>query len=239
MLIEDVNEEGPAGAALATPGMKPVLAGAVLLVLRLAQPPDYPLSGRSPDGEITGRLAQVESGVVLIQPDTPGSSLVPLLLTKGTRIKVGTQEGWIGDLRPGGPVTVAYELFEGKRLAQTVAVPDAGQARPAEPAPKPTPAAKAAEVQPAQPAPPAPAPAPARAATPAPVPAAPVQPAAAKPAPAQPPVAAQPPVPKPVAPAPAAAGPQPAPPVREPERAREAEATDGSAAVDWLLNNRR
>jgi hypothetical protein len=310
LLIEDVNEEAPAGGALATAGMKPllrrlimvgaalasvaVLVGAILLVLRLAQPPDYPLSGRNPDGEIVGRLAQVESGVVLVQPDAPGSSLVPLLLSKGTRVRIGSQEGWVGDLRPGGPVRVSYELYEGKRLAQTVEVPETEQARPAEapataaPAPK-GPAPKAPSLMPSQaaappltlPSPPreegiaatvpAPAPKPAPLTTPSPQrgegvaappkPApAPVQAASPKPvaAPAPPPVApaaaaapaplprrTPPPAPvvretpRPARPAAATAVTPPSPPpAREPARSRD-DSTDGSAAVDWLLNNRR
>jgi hypothetical protein len=309
LLIEDVNEEAPAGGALATAGMKPllrrlimvgaalasvaVLVGAILLVLRLAQPPDYPLSGRNPDGEIVGRLAQVESGVVLVQPDTPGSSLVPLLLSKGTRVRIGSQEGWVGDLRPGGPVRVSYELYEGKRLAQTVEVPETAAARPAEGPEKPAPAPKAPEPMPSQAAVPASKPAPAPAVTlPAPQRAegvaasAPAQPAAAVPAsapapaqaappkpvaapvppprpvaapaspvaPAVPAGAAPAPLPRPAAPAPivtetrrparpapaTAVAPPPPPPAREPARSRDADSsTDGSAAVDWLLNNRR
>jgi hypothetical protein len=291
LLIEDVNEEAPAGGALATAGMKPllsrlimvgaalasvvVLVGAILLVLRLAQPPDYPLSGRNPDGEVVGRLAQVESGVVLVQPDAPGSSLVPLLLSKGTRVRIGSQEGWVGDLRPGGPVRVSYELYEGKRLAQTVEVPETAQARPAEAPAKAAPAPKAPEPMPSQAAappltlpspprgegvaaPPKPAPAPVQAASPKPV-AAPAPPpaapltlpspqrgegaAVAAPAPLSrrtaPPAPVVTETPRPARPAAATAvAPPPPPPAREPARSRD-DSTDGSAAVDWLLNNRR
>jgi hypothetical protein len=202
------------GAAV---GSLALLAGAVMLVLRLAQPTEYPVDlSRDPDGEIVGRVAKVEPGVILLSSEPSGSGVVPLVVTKDTRIMVGTIEGWLNDIRPGGQIKVAYDLYDGKRLARSVEVlVEQGARRPAavEPPPKAAPGRKAADPAPAAP------------------PAAvtstrkPVAPAKATPAPALP------------------TSPPPAPeaPVRaqEPARPQEPEATDGSAAVDWLLRGRR
>jgi len=241
-----------------------LLVGAVMLVIRLAQPPDYQLSGRSPDGEIVGRVAQVEAGVILVQSEVLGGTTVPLLLTKGTRITVGNREGWLGDISSGTQIKVAYELYEGKRLAQSVEVLDGEAARrpgPAEPPPSkaassprigPPPAAPPVETAPLKPSPPAEKAAvkptaPEGKTTPA--PAAPAKPAPAPPAPVvtQPPAPRAEPPPAPRPRAPAASPRPPEAPVRaqeparppEPPRSREADTPDGSDAVDWLLKGRR
>jgi hypothetical protein len=240
--MEDVHEEGATGVAPTSESGAPLvprllvagaalaslalLVGAVMLVFRLAQPPDYQLSGRGPDGEIVGRLAQVESGVILIQPEAAGGTLVPLLLSKGTRITAGAHEGWVGDLRPGGPIRVAYELYEGKRLAQSVEVLGEMPARRALPSESPTKTASGLKpaAPPAEPSTVTPAAPPAATPPPGPAPrSAPVVVQSARP-------------PRPAAPAVTAPA---APPVREPDRVRDTESTDGSAAVDWLLSNRR
>jgi len=255
------------GAAV---GSLALLAGAVTLVLRLAQPTEYPVDlSREPDGEIVGRVAKVEPGVILLSSEPSGSGVVPLVVTKDTRVMVGTIEGWINDVRPGGQIKVAYDLYEGKRLARSVEVlveQGARRPAPADPTPAAPPAATASTRKPATPAKPAPAPLP-QPETPAPGPKAEAprvaQPKAPTPAPATPPPAAPAPptpavvrpappapaAPTPVAPAPAPprpapqtpTPPAPEPPVRtqEPARPQESDSTDGSAAVDWFLKGRR
>jgi hypothetical protein len=124
---------------------------------------------------------------------------------------------------------VAYELYEGKRLAQSVEVLEEPPARRAPPSESPTKTAagpKPAAAAPAEPltvTPAAPTPA-AATSLPDPTPrSAPVVVQSVRP-------------PRPAAPAVTAPA---APPVREPDRVRDTESTDGSAAVDWLLSNRR
>ncbi|HJR00229.1 MAG TPA: hypothetical protein VKA83_01235, partial [Methylomirabilota bacterium] len=104
-----------------------------MLVLRLAQPTEYPVDlSRPPDGEIIGRVAKIEPGAILVSPDVPGSGMVPVVVTKDTRVTVGTTDGWVNDVRPGGQIKVAYDLYEGRRLARSVEVlPEQGARRPA------------------------------------------------------------------------------------------------------------
>jgi hypothetical protein len=166
-----------------------------MLVLRLAQPTEYPVDlSRPPDGEIIGRVAKIEPGAILVSSDVPGSGMVPVVVTKPTRVAVGTADGWINDVRPGGQIKVAYDLYEGKRLARSVEVlPEQGARRPApvEPPAKASPPATPAVVA---------RPAPAQIEAPAPRP---------KP---EPPRVAQPREPTPVAPAPPRPAPAPPPP---------------------------
>jgi len=116
------------GAAV---GSLALLAGAVILVLRLAQPTEYPVDlSRAPDGEIVGRVAKIEPGAILLSSEPAGSGVVPLVVTKDARVMVGTIEGWMADVRPGGQIKVAYDLYEGKRLARSVEVlPEPGARR--------------------------------------------------------------------------------------------------------------
>ena len=206
-----------------------LLAGSVMLVLRLTQPTEYPVDRtRDPDGEMVGRVAKVEPGTILLTSEPPGSGVVPVVVAKDTRIMLGTIEGWMNDVHAGGQIKVAYDLHEGKKVARVVEVlPEQGARPPAAPTPAPEPPAARPQAEPrrvAQPkAPPAPP------ATPAPPP--------IVPAPTSPPVVVAPPPPAPVAPA--SAPPGPVPPAPEPARPPEPDSTDGSAAVDWLLKGRR
>jgi hypothetical protein len=274
-------------------GSLALIAGAVMLVLRLAQPPENTIDPtRDPAGEVAGRVAKIESGTILVSSESPGSGLVPLVLTRDTTIMVGSTAGWPTDIRPGGQIKVVYDLYEGKRLARSVQVLPDQPARRAAPAdlplrptvtqqpadpPKSTRpvAAEKAPVEPAKPPaaepkrrPELPAPsksapavtAPAASPTPAsqtavtPSPGAPGEPmpkASSAPPTAPPPATAAPeapPAPAPPAPAPTVAAPSaPAPPrptpppvrTQEPARSPDSDATDGSAAVDWLLKGRR
>src|SRR5262245_16873374 len=104
-------------------GSLALLAGAGMLVLRLAQPPENQFDpSRDPAGEVAGRVAKVESGTILVNSEQPGGGLVPLVLTRDTMIMVGSTAGWPTDIRPGGQIKVVYDLYEGKRLARSVQV---------------------------------------------------------------------------------------------------------------------
>ena len=200
------------GAAV---GSLALLAGAVMLVLRLEQPPEYPIDrSRDPDGELVGRVASVEPGVILLSSEAPGGSAVPVVVTKDTRVMLGTIEGWMNDVQPGGQIKVAYDLYEGQKLARVVDVLPEGArpttAQPAMAAPAAPPATPAPTLQPEPPP-----------ATPAPVPA----------------PRAEPPAPRPKAETPRVTQPKATPP--SPSPAQEPDTTDGSAAVDWFLKNRR
>ena len=233
------------GAAV---GSMALLAGAVMLVLRLAQPTEYPVDlSRGTDGEIVGRVAKIEPGAILVSSELPGSGVVPLVVTKDTRFVVGGIEGRMNDVRPGGQIKVAYDLYEGKRLARSVEVlPEQDAQRPAavEPPPKAAAKPKPGDLRPA--APPAAATSTLNPVAPAkPTPAPPPQPGTPAPRPkAEPPRVAQP---KPATPAPATSAParpapapsaRPAPAVATPAPPQEPD-PDGSAAVDWLLKGRR
>jgi hypothetical protein len=279
------------------------LLTAVVLMLWPPDPGDYAFTpGQDrPDGETVGWVSKVEANTIHVNSGPFGGGVVPLVVTKTTRITVGAKDGWFEDIRPGGQVKVAYELYHGRRFARSVELlVDEGSRRsvratapPKGPAETPTPAERvtSAPAPETRPAPAAAAPA-ARLAAPTPVPVAPppsvgVAPAPApRPAPAAPATAAARPAPAPeIRPAPrsepAPARPQPVeivpPPQRasatptrnvsapesssrapepagageavrppapaaprpvEPPRAAESEATDGSAAVDWLLRRR-
>jgi hypothetical protein len=146
-------------------GSLALIAGAVMLVFRQAQPSENPIDrSRDPAGEVAGRVAKIESGTILVSSESPRSGLVPLVLTRDTMIMVGSTAGWPTDIRPGGQIKVVYDLYEGKRLARSVQVLTEQPARGAAPAdsPKSTPPF-VAEQAPVEPAPkvalPSPAPA--------------------------------------------------------------------------------
>jgi hypothetical protein len=204
------------------------LLAAVVLMLWPPDPGDYAFTpGRDrPDGETVGWVSKVEANTIHVNSGPFGGGVVPLVVTKSTRITVGAKDGWFEDIRPGGQVKVAYELYHGRRFARSVELlVDEGSRRPVRAAPQVK--APADAPAPAVEARPMPAPAPAAQAAAPPVPAPPatatappvvVPPAAAPPAKA-PPVAAPPAVapkvaaPAPVAPPPAVVAPAPPRPV--------------------------
>lgn len=185
------------------------LLAAVVLMLWPPDPVDYAFTpGRDrPDGETVGWVSKVESNTIHVNSGPFGGGVVPLVVTKSTRITVGAKDGWFEDIRPGGQVKVSYELYHGRRFARSVELlVDEGSRRPVRatpqvkgPADAPTPPERVTSAPDARPAP-APAP---RAAAPAPaMPVAPPPPVLVAPAPA--------PRPAPAA-ATAAAGAKPAP----------------------------
>ena len=256
------------------------LLAAVVLMLWPPDPTDYAFtSGREQaDGETVGWVSKVESNTIHVNPGPFGGGVVPLVVTKATRITVGgAKEGWFEDIRPGGQVKVAYELYHGRRFARSVELLVAeGPKRPTRaaagtPAPdaRPAPAPRAAEPAPTEAVvvPPVLGPRPAAAtAKPAPLPEsrpAPRLEATPAPAPARAQTVETVPPPQRASTATAtrsASAPENGSRTPEPARAIEplrpsapaaprppepagtaesGEATDGSAAVDWLLRSRR
>jgi hypothetical protein len=258
------------------------LLAAVVLMLWPPDPTEYAFTpGRAqPDGETVGWVSKVESNTIHVNSGPFGGGVVPLVVTRSTRIMVGAKEGWFEDIRPGGQVKVAYELAHGRRFARSVELlVDEGARRPVRATPparstagssgpermtgasgpdaRPVPAPRAATPVPPPPVTvaPAPLPAPSPAETrPAPRPEA--TPAPIRPRPAEvvpPPQRASTPAPTVSAPENGTRAPEPGrtvesvrPPApatarpAEPARGAEGgEATDGSAAVDWLLKSRR
>jgi hypothetical protein len=98
------------------------LLAAVVLVLWPPEPADYAFTaGRAHvDGETVGWVSKVESNTIHVNSGPFGGGVVPLVVTKTTKITVGTKEGWFEDIRPGGQVKVAYELYHGRRFARSV-----------------------------------------------------------------------------------------------------------------------
>jgi hypothetical protein len=171
------------------------LLAAVVLMLWPPDPGDYAFTpGRDQaDGETVGWVSKVEANTIHVNSGPFGGGVVPLVVTRSTRISVGAKEGWFEDIRPGGQVKVAYELYHGRRFARSVELlvdegarrpvrgtqqlkSTAGAPAPAElvpsaPAARPGPAPRVAEPAPAAPVvvapPPMPRPAPAATARPA------------------------------------------------------------------------
>jgi hypothetical protein len=232
---------------------------AAVLMLWPSDPTDYTFTpGREQSGgETVGWVSKVEANTIHVNSGPSGSGVVPLVVTKGTRIMVGTKEGWFEDIRPGGQVKVAYEFHQGRRFARSVellvdegtrrSVRSPVQLKSTVGAPPPSapaiakPAGPPAEVRPA-PRPEASAP------------------TASGPRAQAPEIAAPPARPPTLAPARGASAPAGVSRVAEPSRGVEAprptvptaprpseparsaesgEASDGSAAVDWLLKERR
>jgi hypothetical protein len=168
------------------------LLAAVVLMLWPPDPTDYTLTaGREQaDGETVGWVSKVESNTIHVNSGPFDGGVVPLVVTKTTRITVGgAKEGWFEDIRPGGQVKVSYELYHGRRFARSVELlVDEGAKRPV----RTTQQLKSTAGTPASDARPAPAP------------------TAAEPAPATPVVVAPAPVPRPAA----AAKPPPPPEIR-------------------------
>ena len=242
------------------------LLAAAIFLLWPADPSDTAGLDQA-DGETIGWVSKVEADTIHVNSGPFGGGVVPLLVTKNTRITVGSKEGWFEDIRPGGQVKVVYHVAHGKRLARSVELlVDEGPRRPvrAEPRVKSAAGGAAAERVPTK----------ALAGNPATS-----EPRALEVHPTTPPVAAAPPPGRPAQPemrpaqaqatepapprtsspggrvtgptenggrTPDAVRPQPA--IRsavgagrssEAPRAAEGESTDGAAAVDWLLKSRR
>jgi hypothetical protein len=89
------------------------------------------------DGETVGWVSKVEANTIHVNSGPFGGGVVPLLVTKNTKITVGSKEGWFEDIRPGGQVKVVYQIAHGKRLARTVELlVDEGPRRPVRPEPR-------------------------------------------------------------------------------------------------------
>ncbi|HEX7787546.1 MAG TPA: hypothetical protein VF653_15110 [Methylomirabilota bacterium] len=73
-----------------------------------------------PDGETVGWVSKVEASTIHVNPGPFGGGVVALIVTRNTRITVGAKDGWFEDIRPGGQVKVAYDMFEGRRMARSV-----------------------------------------------------------------------------------------------------------------------
>jgi hypothetical protein len=225
------------------------LLAAAVLILWPPDPTDYSFSsGRDQtDGETVGWVSKVESNTIHVNSGPFGGGVVPLVVTKSTRIRVGAKEGWFEDIRPGGQVKVEYELYHGRRLARTVELLVEESARrpgravvqprgssapiaterelsrpPAGPSPDARPAPPARTIEPATATPAAAlAPRPAPVAAPAPERPTPARATEARPEPAPP---AARPQPAEVLPAPRPSSPTPTRNVSAPEPARPVEA---------------
>ena len=133
-----------------------VLLAVVIFMLWPADPSDTMTVDRGQsDGETIGWVSKVEANTIHVNSGPFGGGVIPLLVTRNTRIMIGTKEGWFEDIRPGGQVKVVYQIAHGKRLARTVEVlVDEGARRPAraEPRVKSTAGSAASEQGPAKPA---------------------------------------------------------------------------------------
>jgi hypothetical protein len=110
-----------------------VLLAVVVFMLWPSDPTDYAFtSGRAEaDGETVGWVSKVESNTIHVSSGPFGGGVIPLVVNRNTRITVGSKEGWFEDIRPGGQVKVAYEIYQGRRLARTVELlVDEGPRRP-------------------------------------------------------------------------------------------------------------
>jgi len=109
------------------------LLAVVIFMLWPADPSDTATADRDQvDGEAIGWVSKVEANTIHVNSGPFGGGVLPLLVTRNTRIMIGTKEGWFEDIRPGGQVKVVYQVAHGKRLARTVEVlVDEGPRRPA------------------------------------------------------------------------------------------------------------
>lgn len=109
------------------------LLAVVIFTLWPADPSDTAGLGQA-DGETIGWVSKVEANTIHVNSGPFGSGVVPLLVTKNTKITVGSKEGWFEDIRPGGQVKVVYQVAHGKRLARSVELlVDEGPRRPVRP----------------------------------------------------------------------------------------------------------
>ncbi len=93
--------------------------GLLAVVIFMLWPAD-PLDTAGVDGETVGWVSKVESNTIHVNSGPFGSGVVPLVITRNTRIMVGSREGWFEDIRPGGQVRVVYQTVHGNRLARSV-----------------------------------------------------------------------------------------------------------------------
>lgn len=132
-----------------------VLLAAVVFILWPSDPMDQAVTGREQsDGETVGWVSKVEGNRIHVNAGPFGGGVMPLEVTKHTRITAGAKEGWFEDIRLGGQVKVGYELYNGRRLARTVELlVDDGPRRPirTEPRVKSTTAGPATERVPTKP----------------------------------------------------------------------------------------
>ena len=114
------------------------LLAVVIFMLWPADPPDTATADRDQvDGEAIGWVSKVEANTIHVNSGPFGGGVLPLLVTRNTRIMVGSKEGWFEDIRPGGQVKVVYQIAHGKRLARTVELlVDEGPRRPARAEPR-------------------------------------------------------------------------------------------------------
>jgi len=243
-----------------------VLLAAVVLLLWPGDPSDPTLTASTgpTEGETVGWVSKVEANTIHVNSGPFGGGVIPLLVTRQTRITIGAKEAWFDDIRPGGQVKVSYEISHGRRLARSVQLlVDEAPRRPVRSEPRVT-NTTASGVSPRAAA--TPPPSATSSVAPAPTSPAPVGALDARPAPRAEPLRAQavdtpgslrPPTAtsarggatdagtrpaEAMHPAPPAPSPAPSPaPARAPETPRPAqsETTDGSAAVDWLFSGRK
>ncbi len=236
------------------------LLAAVIFMLWPADPSDT----AGVDGETVGWVSKVDADTIHVNSGPFGDGVVPLQVTRGTRITIGSKEAWFEDIRPGGQVKVVYQAVNGNRIARSVELlVDEGPKRPIARV-KSAAGADRAPARPAVTSNPA-------GAEPKPVDAVSKSPALTPPLPAP---AGHPPAPRverphapvtepsvhrssppstraasenggnggrgvePARPQPPAAPPLPARPAETP-RPADGDSADGAAAVDWLLKNRR
>jgi hypothetical protein len=114
------------------------LLAVVIFMLWPADPSDTAMADRDQvDGEAIGWISKVEANTIHVNSGPFGGGVLPLLVTRNTRIMVGSKEGWFEDIRPGGQVKVVYQIAHGKRLARTVQLlVDEGPRRPARAEPR-------------------------------------------------------------------------------------------------------
>ncbi len=132
-----------------------VLLAAVVFILWPSDPTEQAFTGREQSGgETVGWVSKVEGNRIHVNAGPFGGGVMPLEVTKHTRITAGAKEGWFEDIRLGGQVKVGYDLYNGRRLARTVELlVDDGPRRPirTEPRVKSTGVGPAAERVPAKP----------------------------------------------------------------------------------------
>ena len=118
-----------------------MLLAAVVLMLWPSDPVDPTLAaGTGPSqGETVGWISKVEANTIHVSSGPFGGGVIPLLVTRQTRITVGSKEGWFDDIRPGGQVKVSYEISHGQRRARSVQLlVDEVPKRPVRPEPRVT-----------------------------------------------------------------------------------------------------
>ena len=78
------------------------LLAVVIFMLWPADPLDTATADRDQvDGETIGWISKVEANTIHVNSGPFGGGVLPLLVTRNTRIMVGSKEGWFEDIRPG------------------------------------------------------------------------------------------------------------------------------------------